>query len=61
MYNYIQPIVGTSVSVYIGIATFSWIKAFATFLIFTGVYVVTQSKSLTQMMAEKEQKTKIEG
>lgn len=60
MYNYIQPIVGASVSIYIGIATFSWIKAFATFLIFAGVYVVTQSKSLSQMMAEKEQKTKIE-
>lgn len=44
MYNYVQPIVGTTVSVLIGIGTFGWIKAFATVSIFAGVYVVTQSK-----------------
>ncbi|MDR1381138.1 MAG: DMT family transporter [Tannerella sp.] len=45
MYNYAQPVVGTCVSVLIGIGTFGWIKAFASVLIFTGVYVVTRSRS----------------
>lgn len=45
MYNYIQPIVGAGVSVLIGMGTFGWTKAFASILIFAGVYIVTQSKS----------------
>lgn len=48
MYNYVQPIVGASVSVIIGLGTFGWTKAFASVLIFAGVYVVTQSKSRKQ-------------
>lgn len=45
MYNYLQPVVGTIVSVVIGIATFGWIKGIASVLIFVGVYIVTQTKS----------------
>jgi len=45
MYNYLQPVVGTIVSVLLGIGGFGWIKAFASGLIFAGVYMVTQSKS----------------
>ncbi len=48
MYNYVQPIVGTIVSVLLGIGTFGWVKAVASALIFAGVYVVTQSKSRSQ-------------
>lgn len=49
MYNYVQPVVGSSVSVIIGMATFGWVKAVAAVCIFTGVYLVTQSKSREQM------------
>lgn len=52
MYNYVQPVVGASVSVLIGIATFGWAKAFASMLIFVGVYIVTKSKSREQMLKE---------
>ncbi len=48
MYNYVQPVVGAGVSVLIGMSTFGWKKAFASALIFAGVYVVTQSKSRKQ-------------
>ena len=51
-YNYIQPIVATIVAVYIGMGTFGWLKAFASLLIFTGVFVVTKSKSREQMLQE---------
>jgi len=47
MYNYVQPIVGAGASVLIGLGTFGWLKAFASVLIFTGVYVVTQSRART--------------
>lgn len=45
MYNYLQPVVGTIVSVLIGIGTFGWVKGVASALIFLGVYVVTHAKS----------------
>lgn len=45
MYNYVQPIVSTSVSVVMGLAVFGYSKAVATLLIFAGVYAVTQSKA----------------
>ena len=49
MYNYVQPVVGASVSVLIGLAIFGWLKAMAAGLIFIGVYAVTRSKSRNQM------------
>ena len=58
MYNYVQPIVSTLVSVILGMGVFGWEKAAATLLIFAGVYLVTQSKSRAQMLAEKAEKTK---
>ena len=54
MYNYIQPIVGTSVSVLLGLGTFGLTKGIAVILVFTGVYIVTQSKSREQMLQEKK-------
>ena len=53
MYNYIQPVVGSTVAVAIGMSSFGWMKAIAALLIFAGVYAVTQSKSRAQMLAEK--------
>ena len=52
MYNYMQPVVGSCVAVLAGMAIFDWVKIVAALLIFTGVYVVTQSKSRAQMLAE---------
>ena len=53
MYNYVQPIVGTSVSILLGMGTFGVAKGIAVALVFTGVYIVTQSKSREQMLAEQ--------
>lgn len=58
MYNYMQPVVGSSVAVLAGMATFGWIKVVAALLIFTGVYVVTQSKSRVQLLAETKSNAK---
>ena len=52
MYNYVQPVVGSSVSVIVGMSSFGWVKALAAVCIFTGVYVVTQSKSRAQLEAQ---------
>lgn len=56
MYNYVQPIVGTTVSILIGMGTFGVVKGLAVVLVFLGVYVVTQSKSREQMLAEQAKK-----
>lgn len=53
MYNYMQPVVGSSVAVFMGLSTFGWTKAMAAILIFTGVYLVTQSKSRADMIKEE--------
>ena len=52
MYNYVQPIVATIISVCFGMDTFGPMKFVAVFLVFLGVFMVTQSKSREQM--EKE-------
>lgn len=54
MYNYVQPVVGTLATIYLGLATFGWGKAVAAILIFVGVYAVTQSKSRAQMIESGE-------
>ncbi len=56
MYNYTQPIVASIVSVAIGLGTFGWMKGVAVLLVFLGVYLVTQSKSRAQMLAEQANK-----
>ena len=45
MYNYMQPIVASTVTVIIGMAAFNLEKGIAIALVFLGVYIVTQSKS----------------
>lgn len=53
MYNYVQPVVGSTVAIWMGLSSFSWLKGMAAAFIFIGVYAVTQSKSRAQMLAEK--------
>lgn len=48
MYNYVQPIVACGVSVAAGLAVFGWRQAFAVVLVFTGVYLVNQSKAKSE-------------
>lgn len=50
MYNYVQPVISTLVSVLMGLAVLGLVKVFAALLIFTGVYCVTKSKSRADMM-----------
>ncbi len=55
MYNYIQPIVATLLAIVLGMDSFSISKAFAVVLIFSGVYLVTRSKShADSLQAETE-------
>ena len=53
MYNYMQPVVGSSVAIWLGMSEFGWMKAMAAGFIFVGVYAVTQSKSRAEMLAEE--------
>ncbi len=45
MYNYVQPIVSCVVSVLLGLGVFGWGQSLSVVLVFTGVYLVTQSKA----------------
>lgn len=56
MYNYLQPIVASLAAVAIGIDSFGFKHALSGVLVFTGVYIVTQSKSRAQLEAEKNSK-----
>jgi len=56
MYNYVQPVVSATVALMWGMTTFGVVKGLAIALVFTGVYIVTQSKSRQQLDAEKNTK-----
>lgn len=58
MYNYVQPIVASIITVTVGLDSFGILKSVAIVLVFTGVYIVTQSKSKAQMEAYKKMKEK---
>lgn len=45
MYNNAQPLIASTIAIVIGQDIFSWDKPVAAALVFTGVYLVTQSKS----------------
>lgn len=45
MYNYVQPIVATTVGIWLGLDIFTTLKGIAVVLIFTGVWLVTVSRS----------------
>ncbi len=54
MYNYLQPIVASIAAVIIGIDVLGIDKILSAILVFSGVYIVTQSKSRAQLEAEKK-------
>lgn len=56
MYNYVQPIVASIAAIIIGLDTFGYEQALAGILVFSGVYIVTQSKSREQLQVEKNLK-----
>lgn len=45
MYNYMQPIIASIAAIIMGVGIFDWQKGIAIACVFTGVYIVTQSKS----------------
>ena len=53
MYNYVQPIIASIITVIVGLDTFGLMKSIAIVLVFLGVYIVTRSKSKAQMDAWK--------
>lgn len=53
VYNYVQPIVSVTVSVVMGIGVFGWLHGLAVALVFSGVWLVTKSKSRRDMEREK--------
>lgn len=56
MYNYVQPVVSTTVTLIWGMTTFGLVKGVAIGMVFAGVYIVTQSKSRQQMEMENNNK-----
>lgn len=54
MYNNVQPIVASIIAILIGQDTLSWDKPIAACLVFTGVYLVTQSKSREEIEKNKK-------
>ena len=53
IYNYMQPVVAVTVSVLTGMGVLGWSQGLAAILVFTGVWLVTKSKSKKDMEAEK--------
>ena len=49
MYNYAQPLVAAALAIFMGQAKLTWDKPVAALLVFTGVYLVTQSKSRAEL------------
>lgn len=58
MYNYVQPIVACVVSVMVGLGVFGWGQAVAVALVFSGVWMVTQSKSRRELKHESKRMAK---
>ncbi|MEG0519061.1 MAG: DMT family transporter [Bacteroidales bacterium] len=53
MYNYIQPIITSTLAICIGQDVFTWSKPLSALLIFVGVYFVITSKSRADLEREK--------
>jgi drug/metabolite transporter (DMT)-like permease len=56
MYNYIQPIVTTTVAIIIGMDVFTIYKLIACLSVFLGVYIVNKSKSKAQIIDQHKAK-----
>ena len=46
MYSYVQPIIAIAISIVIGMDTLTWQKALAAAMVFSGVIIVSYSRSL---------------
>ena len=57
IYNYVQPIVSVTVSIFTGIGIFQWSQALAVILVFVGVWQVTKSKSRRDIEREAKRDT----
>lgn len=53
IYNYVQPLVSVTVSVLCGLGMFKWSQGVAVVLVFTGVWMVTKSKSKHDIQARR--------
>ncbi len=54
MYNYVQPVAAAIVAIMWGMDSFSFMKIVAVIFIFSGVFLVTQSKNLSTIEKEIE-------
>ena len=45
MYNYVQPTIATIISIAIGLDHLTWKKVVAMVLVFSGVWIVNQSRA----------------
>jgi drug/metabolite transporter (DMT)-like permease len=52
MYNYVQPIIATLISIIIGLDHLTWKKLVAMALVFTGVWIVNQSRAAAHPIAK---------
>jgi len=55
MYNYVQPVVASIIAVWWAMDSFNVLKVIAIVLIFSGVFLVTRSRSSEQLEAFKKQ------
>ena len=55
IYNYVQPLVAVSVSLAMGIGVVKWSQGLAVVLVFTGVWMVTKSKSRRDIIEERKE------
>lgn len=55
MYNYVQPIVATLIAICVGLGTFTVTNGVAILLVFTGVYLVTRSKSRAELEEDQRE------
>jgi drug/metabolite transporter (DMT)-like permease len=56
IYNYVQPLVSVSVSILTGIGVLQWSQALAVVLVFSGVWMVTKSKSKRDIELQAKKK-----
>ena len=61
MYNYAQPLIAAALAIFMGQDKLTWDKPVAALLVFTGVYLVTQSKSRADLENEGDFTTKNNG
>lgn len=59
VYNYVQPVTASCLALILGQDGFGWIKAIATLLVFSGVFLVTRSKSRVQLEMDSYARQKI--